>query len=269
MEKIITALLVIHSFAVFSQKGNIQGYVGDQLTRSPLSGVNINLPANGKGDNSDDIGIFHIYNIEPGLNELVVSHIGYKTEILPVEVISNQSSSLSVNLRRSDLNLAAVSITGIKYPGLNTLGAIDIKLRPVNNSQDLLRIVPGLLIAQHAGGGKAEQVFLRGYDIDHGTDIHISVDGMPVNVVSHAHGQGYADLHFLIPETVEKIKFDKGPYHTQKGNFATAGYVEFNTKDFLEGHSVKIEAGKFNTQRAVVLARLLNKEKQNSRQQFY
>jgi len=84
---------------------------------------------------------------------------------------------------------------------------IDLQTNPVNNSQELLRKVPGLFIGQHAGGGKAEQIFLRGFDIDHGTDINISVDGMPVNMVSHAHGQGYADLHFLIPETVEKIDF--------------------------------------------------------------
>jgi outer membrane cobalamin receptor len=89
-------------------------------------------------------------------------------------------------------------------------------LRPINTSQDVLRIVPGLFIAQHAGGGKAEQIFLRGYDIDHGTDINVTVDGMPVNMLSHAHGQGYADLHFLIPETVEKVNFDKGPYFVNK-----------------------------------------------------
>jgi hypothetical protein len=75
---------------------------------------------------------------------------------------------------------------------------------------------------------KAEQIFLRGFDIDHGTDI--SVDGMPVNMVSHAHGQGYADLHFVIPETVEKIDFGKGTYYASK-DFATAGYVTFQTKE--------------------------------------
>ena len=75
-------------------------------------------------------------------------------------------------------------------------------LNPIKNTQELLRFVPGLFIAQHAGGGKAEQIFLRGFDIDHGTDISVNVDGIPVNMVSHAHGQGYADLHFLIPETV-------------------------------------------------------------------
>jgi len=87
-------------------------------------------------------------------------------------------------------------------------------LRPVSSSQDLLRLVPSLFIAQHAGGGKAEQIFLRGFDIDHGTDFAINVDGIPVNMPSHAHGQGYADLHFLIPETVSQLEVNKGPHNT-------------------------------------------------------
>lgn len=107
---------------------------------------------------------------------------------------------------------------------------IDIQMNPVNSSQDIMQKVPGLFIGQHAGGGKAEQIFLRGFDIDHGTDISITVDGLPVNMVSHAHGQGYADLHFLIPETIEKIDFGKGPYYQNKGNFTTAGYVNFLPK---------------------------------------
>ncbi|HRN45176.1 MAG TPA: Plug domain-containing protein, partial [Flavobacterium sp.] len=107
---------------------------------------------------------------------------------------------------------------------MNVISKIDLETTPVNSSQEILRKVPGLFIGQHAGGGKAEQIFLRGFDIDHGTDITISVDGMPVNMVSHAHGQGYADLHFIIPETVEKIDFGKGTYYANKGDFATAGY---------------------------------------------
>ena len=87
------------------------------------------------------------------------------------------------------------------------ISKIDIKMRDITNSQEVLRFVPGLFIGQHAGGGKAEQIFLRGFDIDHGTDVNISVDGMPVNMVSHAHGQGYADLHFLIPELIENVSF--------------------------------------------------------------
>jgi hypothetical protein len=131
------------------------------------------------------------------------------------------------------------------------IGDLDIHLRPINNSQEVLRMVPGLFIGQHAGGGKAEQIFLRGFDLDHGTDINISVDGMPVNMVSHAHGQGYADLHFVIPELVDKVNFNKGPYDADKGNFTTAGYVAFKTKDYLENNFAKIEGGQFNSFRAI------------------
>ena len=115
-----------------------------------------------------------------------------------------------------------------------TISDLDIHLRPINNSQEILRSVPGLFIGQHAGGGKAEQLFIRGFDVDHGTDVNISVDGMPVNMVSHAHGQGYADLHFVIPEFIDKVNFDKGSYFAEKGNFTTAGFVDFKTKDFLK-----------------------------------
>src|SRR5690606_28896487 len=94
-----------------------------------------------------------------------------------------------------------------------------------------------------------EQIFLRGFDIDHGTDINLSVDGMPVNMVSHAHGQGYSDLHFLIPETIEKISFGKGPYNAEYGDFATAGYVAFKTLDKLEKSSISVEYGQFDALR--------------------
>lgn len=172
-------------------------------------------------------------------------------------------------LEQRAIDLSTVTVSANKQYLLNKLAAIDLKLRPLNSSQDVLRMVSGLFIAQHAGGGKAEQIFLRGYDIDHGTDINISVDGIPVNMVSHAHGQGYADLHFLIPETVEKANFDKGPYYANKGNLATAGFVELQTKDFLESNQVKLQLGQFNTQRLMAMFRVFHKEKDQTRQQFY
>ena len=138
--------------------------------------------------------------------------------------------------------------------------SVDLKKAPVNSAQDLLRKVPGLFIAQHAGGGKAEQIFLRGFDNDHGTDISVSADGIPVNIVSHAHGQGYADLHFLIPETIKDIDFGKGSYYADKGDFNTSGYVNFTTFDKLEKNLFKLEGGSFNTFRAVTMINLLNKE---------
>lgn len=150
------------------------------------------------------------------------------------------------------------------FNATNIISQIDIKTFPVISSQELLRKVPGLFIGQHAGGGKAEQIFLRGFDIDHGTDIAIDVDGLPVNMVSHAHGQGYSDLHFLIPETVQKIDFDKGAYLASKGNFATAGQVSFQTKKVLDSDLISAEIGQFNTQRLLGMFTVLNKPNQNA-----
>lgn len=265
---ILAGLLFCIALNSFSQKGKIEGYISDAENRTPLNGATA-IISNLKGDNTDAFGKFSISGINPGQYELVVSHISYKTEIIPVEVKENQISSVSVAMKKANLDLAEVKINGKKGSPLNTIGSLDIMLRPVNTSQDVLRIVPGLFIAQHAGGGKAEQIFLRGYDIDHGTDINVTVDGMPANLVSHAHGQGYADLHFLIPETLEKVNFDKGPYFANKGNLATAGYAEFHTKEFLKDNFLRLEGGQFSTQRVVGMLKIFNTENRNNRQQFY
>lgn len=262
------SFLLLLIYRAEAQTGSISGSVSDEETKAPVRNVTVNLPE-GKGGYSDDLGNFFIPGIVPGKYELTISHIGYKTEVIPIDVHENRTSSVSIRLKRSALVLEEIKVSGRRNQPVNTIAAIDIRLRPVTTSQDILRLVPGLFIAQHAGGGKAEQIFLRGYDIDHGTDINISVDGMPVNMVSHAHGQGYSDLHFLIPELVEKLSFNYGPYAVDKGNQATAGYVAFQTKDFLDRNMVKAEAGQFNTFRGVAALKLLNTEKENFRQQLY
>ncbi|MEP1307557.1 MAG: TonB-dependent receptor plug domain-containing protein, partial [Balneola sp.] len=106
--------------------------------------------------------------------------------------------------------------------------------------------------------------FLRGFDIDHGTDINLSLDGIPVNMVSHAHGQGYSDFHFIIPETISGVEFNKGMYYAEKGNFATAGYAEFNLQNSIEENLVKVEAGQYNSYRTVAKLRLLKNNKSNA-----
>src|SRR5262249_51493012 len=116
---------------------------------------------------------------------------------------------------------------------------------------------PGLFIAQHAGGGKAEQIFVRGFDCDHGTDIATFVDGMPVNMPSHGHGQGYADLHFLIPETVEDMDIQKGPYFAANGDFATGAAVHFNTLDRIDKNKILFEGASVPGHRNVSLLRNL------------
>jgi outer membrane receptor protein involved in Fe transport len=108
---------------------------------------------------------------------------------------------------------------------------------------DVLRQVPGLMVSQHAGGGKADQYFIRGFDADHGTDIAVFADGVPVNLTSHGHGQGYADTHWLIPETIASVDVHKGPYAARYGDFYTAGALELKTLDELDGNGTIYLAG--------------------------
>ena len=129
----------------------------------------------------------------------------------------------------------------------------DFELRPQGRPADILRLVPGLIISQHAGGGKAEQYFIRGFDADHGTDIALFVDGLPVNLRSHAHGQGYADLHFLIPEVLKQVDVYKGPYFVEFGDFATAAAVNFITADTVPENIVEAAGGSWGTQRYLTL----------------
>ena len=206
---------------------------------------------------TDEFGKFSIEKTSLE-NVLNVSALGFKKNSYSVK-----SDSIIIILESDAFKLEEVVISS-KINAMNVISKIDLQTRPVNSSQEILRKVPGLLIGQHAGGGKAEQIFLRGFDIDHGTDIALSVDGMPVNMVSHAHGQGYADLHFVIPETIEKIDFGKGPYYANKGDFATAGYVSFQTKDKVDENRFSVEAGQFNTIKSVGIFNLLDKKSKDN-----
>jgi outer membrane receptor protein involved in Fe transport len=124
---------------------------------------------------------------------------------------------------------------------------------PLARAGELLEVVPGLILTQHSGEGKANQYFLRGFNLDHGTDIQINVDGVPVNMPSHAHGQGYADLNFLVPELVERLEFRKGPYYAAYGDFAAAGAVDLYYWDRLPGGLYRLEAGSFGYYRGVAI----------------
>ncbi len=135
----------------------------------------------------------------------------------------------------------------------NAVGRAELSLIPRIRAEGILETVPGLFSVQHAGGGKAQQYFLRGIDADHGTDIAFSVDGVPVNAVSHGHGQGFSDLHFLIPETIETVDATKGPYATRSGDFATAGSVNFRMADHVPESMAKVEIGSIGQQRLVVV----------------
>lgn len=119
----------------------------------------------------------------------------------------------------------------------------DFALRPIGSVQDILRVTPGLVMVQHSGGGKANQYFIRGFDADHGTDLALSIDGVPINLVSHGHGQGYADTHFIIPEVIERVELTKGPTFANQGDFATGGAINLVTRERFEHSSVGVGFG--------------------------
>jgi outer membrane receptor protein involved in Fe transport len=123
------------------------------------------------------------------------------------------------------------------------VGKVDLDDRPIQRIAELLEVIPGFIATQHSGGGKANQYFLRAFNLDHGTDFAAFHDGVPVNMRTHGHGQGYLDLSFVIPELVESVSFAKGPYRAENGDFATAGAARFKTVDTLDAPFAKAEIG--------------------------
>jgi outer membrane receptor protein involved in Fe transport len=130
----------------------------------------------------------------------------------------------------------------------NVSGA-DVNARPFSRPAEALEVVPGLIVTQHSGDGKANQYFLRGFNLDHGTDLAISVDDMPVNMRTHAHGQGYADLNFLIPELIGSVNIRKGPYFADEGDFSSVGSVHVGLLDSVNKTMASITAGSFGYRR--------------------
>jgi outer membrane cobalamin receptor len=259
--------LLLFSLKATAQGSSINGIVVDKETGTVIENAVVAIKGASISTMSDAFGGFTFKELLLSNYTIVVSHIGYTT--CNYDMATNNQLLLKIELQKSKLSFNNITVSANKLNSYTKIAALDLLLRPIRTSQDALKIVPGLFIAQHAGGGKAEQIFLRGFDIDHGTDISIAVDGMPVNMISHAHGQGYADLHFLIPETIEKINFDKGPYNAEKGNLATAGFVDFKTKDFITSNTAKVEVGNFNTKRVYGAVKLFSNQNDVKTQQLY
>ncbi len=200
MNKLL-AILAISVFQfcfsfVFAQN-TIKGRVTDKNTHEPIEAAVITNIKNNSTTITNKEGNFTLKNTS-NEDELTVSFIGYTIQKIKAD---NLAKTNRIELTKGSVDLAEIVITSHtnNITTSRTLSSMDLNMQPVKSAQDLMRLVPGLFIAQHMGGGKAEQIFLRGFDADHGTDVNVSVDGLPVNLVSQAHGQGYADLHFLIP----------------------------------------------------------------------
>ena len=132
----------------------------------------------------------------------------------------------------------------------------DFLARPLLRRGEIIEVIPGMIATQHAGGGKANQYFLRGFNLDHGTDFAMSLEGMPLNMRTHAHGQGYTDLNPLIPEMIESLDYAKGTYTAADGDLSTAGSANFLLWDVVPRNFVKVEFGDYNYYRALVAGTL-------------
>jgi outer membrane cobalamin receptor len=156
-----------------------------------------------------------------------------------------QLETVEVEGRATDLiGVASSASQGV-------VGQPEFKYRPLARVGELIEVVPGMIATQHSGSGKANQYFLRGFNLDHGTDFAVFVDGVPMNMPSHAHGQGYLDLNSIIPELMDKIEYGKGPYYADMGNFSSAGYARMHTMHTLDKGFVKFTGGSYDYYRLV------------------
>ena len=157
----------------------------------------------------------------------------------------------------ADAERPAENLVGIaQSASQGAITAQQLDARPMMRTGEVLETVPGVIISQHSGEGKANQYYLRGFNLDHGTDFATEVAGMPVNLPTHAHGHGYSDLNFLIPELVSGVQFSKGPYFADRGDFATAGAANINYTNALDRPVVRIGGGDEGYGRALVAASL-------------
>jgi hypothetical protein len=204
-------------------------------------------------------GSFIFSGLAAGNYQLVVMNPGFATKEILVTIGTAGASaplrillvvgavSTTVNVQGRADDLIGTAESGSQ----GTVSAAEIEDRPILRSGEVLETVPGLIITQHAGGGKANQYFLRGFNLDHGTDIAIFLDDMPLNLPSHAHGEGYSDMNTVIPEFVKRVDFAKGPYYANVGNFGSAANAHVEFTKTLPQNFFRVEGGTHTYGRAV------------------
>jgi hypothetical protein len=158
--------------------------------------------------------------------------------------VPDASAVPSLDLRAGEIGVAQAASQGV-------IPSERLQAQPVYRTGEMFETVPGLIVTQHSGEGKANQYFMRGFNLDHGTDLAITIDGMPVNMRTHGHGQGYADTNFIIPEILRGLAYRKGPYFASEGDFASAGAIHLDVFDRLDKNFAQVEIGNFGHRRAV------------------
>lgn len=251
-EQIVTPLLRTQQQATYpdaARRERVEGKVGLQLTideHGLVSEVQVVAPA-GHGFDEAAVEAARNFTFEPARRGSVAIRskilFNYEFELPPeppatAAPTAAPTPTKTVAAPNAEATVLVLGTRPISAASSFSVRDRDFQLRPIGSVQDILRVTPGLVLVQHSGGGKANQYFMRGFDADHGTDLALSIDGVPINMVSHAHGQGFSDTNFIIPEVVERVEITKGPYFAQQGNFATAGAVNMVSRNSFAHSSV-------------------------------
>jgi hypothetical protein len=209
-------------------------------------------------------GTYRFENVPPGPAELTFRLINFSTVRRTVVVAAGSTSAVDVVLLVStsaDITITALltfrNLAELEDPAENIVGvarsgsegaitADQLSARPISRAAEVLETVPGMVISQHSGEGKAPQYYLRGFNLDHGFDFSTTIAGIPVNMPTHAHAQGYADTNFLIPELVSGVQFRKGPYYAEEGDFSAVGAANINYFNRLDRPVASISGGSDN-----------------------
>ncbi len=258
---VITPILFATMWCAWAADAFVSGTVVD-ASGAPIAGATLQVRnANGallQTAQSDSKGYFTISGLPSGDYRLAISHLDFETKEIPITTGITEPFPLHISLALSSVN-TSVSVQGREddLVGIadsatqGTVGATEIQDRPLLRSGEVLETVPGVIITQHAGGGKANQYFLRGFNLDHGTDFAVFLDDMPLNLPSHAHGEGYADMNTVVPELVQRVNFEKGPYYADVGDYGSAGSVHLQFFRTLPENFYQVEGGMNGYERTV------------------
>jgi hypothetical protein len=270
----VAALWLLAASSAQAHTGEIAGIVRDE-TGGALPGVLVELRDHREALAhvvTDGRGAYQFQGVAPGEFHLSFTLINFAAFRRPVIVSASGTVRVDLVLHlalSADVTVAGkttfTNLADAEDPAQNLVGIAQsasqgaitgrqLDARPVMRSGDVLETVPGVVISQHSGEGKANQYYLRGFNLDHGTDFATTVAGMPVNLPTHGHGHGYSDLNFLIPELVSGVQFSKGPYFAEQGDFATAGAANITYVNALAAPIVRVAGGADGYGRALAAA---------------
>jgi outer membrane receptor protein involved in Fe transport len=269
----VVALVLASSEPAWAQAASVAGAISDETgARLPGSVVELTLAGDSRRVEADGRGEYRFDAVPAGPARLDVVLVNFGTArraiVVPASGVVRADAVLSLALsadvtvtgKRTFSNLADVERPAENLVGIaqsasqGAITARQLDTRPVMRAGEVLETVPGVVISQHSGEGKANQYYLRGFNLDHGTDFATTVAGMPVNMPTHGHGHGYSDLNFLIPELISGVQFAKGPYFAEHGDFATAGAATINYTSRLARPIVRVGGGGQGFRRALAAA---------------